>query len=116
MHVEGNADRDGIDVFGATIEGRNANAPSAGALVRVVGGGINFYGGNFNFAMSNPAATGRDDRAFIDVSGGRLGMYLSVFRHGTSTAPLVARRGTGIANLVGCTQVGSAAPVTVTNL
>jgi len=114
IDIDGNAD--GLDIFGATVEGRNQGAPSAGALVRVRGAGVNFHGGNFNYAMSNPASTGRDDRAFIDVSGGRLGMYLSVFRRGTSTAPLVARRGTGVANLVGCTQVGSAAPVTVTNL
>lgn len=116
LDISGNADRDGIDIFGITLEGRNAGQPSAGALLRQSGAGVNVHGGNFNFAMSNPASTGRDDRAFVDCSGGRLGMYLSVFRRGTSTAPFVARRGSAVVNLIGCTESPSKQPVNVTNL
>lgn len=113
LQVDGGADRDGVDVFGATIEGRHPAQPSANAVVRITGGGINFFGGNINFGMGSPSGT---DKAFVDVTGGRLGMYLTTFRRGNSTAPLVARRGAGQVNLIGCTESPSKQPVNVTNL
>jgi hypothetical protein len=114
--IEGGATRDGIDIFGMTVEGRNAGAPSAGAAVRQTGAGVNWFGGNINYAMGNPGATGRGDRAFADISGGVASFFGTKFRRGNSTAPFIARRGSAVVDTFGCREVPSKALVTATNL
>lgn len=110
IQVEGGSDSGGLDIFGATCEGRNAGQPSAGAVVRVKGAAVSFHGGGFNYASG-----GNGDRAFVDVTAGRLKMFGAEFRRGNSTAPYVARSGAGKAMLFGCTDI-TGVDVTVTNL
>ena len=116
LHVEGGATRDGVDIFGMTIEGRNAARQSAGAAYRQTGGGVNFFGGNINYAMADPGAGGRGDRAFADISGGIAAFFGTKFRRGSSGAPLIGRRGAAIVDTFGCREVPSHALVTATNL
>lgn len=116
VEIEGGATRDGLDIFGMTVEGRNAGAPSAGAAVRQTGAGVNWFGGNINYAMSNPGATGRGDRAFADISGGVAAFFGTKFRRGNSTAPFIARRGSAVVDTFGCREVPSKASVFAINL
>lgn len=116
IEVEGSPGRGGLDLFGVTVEGRNASAPAAGAAVRMTGAVVNWFGGNVNYAMGNSAASGRGDRGSVDVSGGSLAMFGTQFRRGASTAPHIARRGSGMVDTFGCREVPGLAPVTATNV
>jgi hypothetical protein len=116
LQVEGGSSRGGVDLFGVTLEGRNANQPAQGAVYRQTGNSVNFFGGNVNYAMSNTAAQGRGDRASADISGGVASFHGTRFRRGSSTAPFIARRGTGIVDTFGCREVPSNALVTAVNL
>ena len=62
---EGPADRNGVVINGMVMEGRNAGAPSAGAVARITGGGYGFLGCSFNFALP-----GRGEQGTLMVSGG----------------------------------------------
>lgn len=82
----------GVRVSGNTVEGRNSGAPSPGALVRISGGAWWFRDNAFNFAMTNPAATGRDDRGVIHVSSGQVvldGISYEKATAASTTTPLV---------------------------
>lgn len=116
VEIEGSSSRAGLDIFGMTVEGRNASAPAAGAAVRQTGAGVNWFGGNINYAMGNAAAAGRGDRAFADISGGRAAFYGTQFRRGPFSGPLIARRGQAAVDTFGCREVPSGATVTATNL
>lgn len=59
---------------GFRIEGRNAGDPSAGALVKVVGGGWYMDGFDLNYAMANPGAYAEVDRGMVHQTGGNLHM------------------------------------------
>lgn len=53
------------------LEGRNAGAPCLGAVVRISGNtGVTFRDCWFAYGMSNPAATGRDDKGTVHVTAG----------------------------------------------
>ena len=101
--VEGGSDRGGVDIFGATMEGRNAGQPCATSVVKVTGAAVSFHGGNFNYSVGPT----------VNVTGGRLKMFGSEFRRGNSTSPYVARSGAGKATLIGCTDI-TGADVTTT--
>jgi hypothetical protein len=117
MQVEGSASRSGLDLFGVTLEGRNATQQSQGAVYRQTGNGVNFFGGNINYGMSNPGDQGRGDRAYADISGGQIAFFGTKFRRGKDgSAPMIARRGSAVVETFGCREVPSNALVTATNL
>lgn len=116
VEIEGGPGRGGLDIFGMTVEGRNASAPSAGAVLRQTGNSVNYFGGNLNYGMGNPAATGRGDRALADISGGIATFHGTRFRRGAYTGPLIGRRGTAAVDTFGCREVPSGALVAATNL
>jgi hypothetical protein len=62
----------GVRVVNNTIEGRNAGAPSPGALVRISGGAWWFRDNALNFAMTDPSVTGRDDRGVVHITSGQV--------------------------------------------
>lgn len=62
----------GITVRGNVVEGRNADAPCHGALVRIEGGTWLLRDNVLNHAMADPAATGRDDGGVIHVAAGNV--------------------------------------------
>jgi len=72
---------------GFVTEGRNAGEPSAGALVRLNGGTSSWYSRAFDFAMANVAATGRNDRAYIDVRAGEHAFFGGTWRPVSNTSP-----------------------------
>ncbi|HSU02742.1 MAG TPA: hypothetical protein VLK03_09355 [Nocardioides sp.] len=82
----------GVRVLNNTIEGRNAGAPSPGALVRITGGAWWFRDNALNFAMTDPAATGRDDRGVVHVAAGQVlldGISYEKANAASTTTPLV---------------------------
>jgi hypothetical protein len=116
MEIEGGPGRAGLDVFGLTVEGRNMGAPSAGACIRQTGNAVNYWGGNVNYGMGDPAATGRGDRAVVDVSGGVAALFGVRFRRGSWAGPLLVRRGAAVVDVFACREAPSGATVTATNL
>lgn len=54
------------------IEGRHADQPCPGSLVRITGGYVSFKDNWTSYAMTNPAATGRDDAGVIHITGGNV--------------------------------------------
>ena len=60
----------GVTVRGNVVEGRNADAPCHGALLRVEGGTWLIRDNVLNYAMADPAATGRDDGGVVHVASG----------------------------------------------
>lgn len=70
----------GVDYYGARIEGRPSNQNGAlacwGPLVRLKGGGTNFHGGTFGYAMWKPAA---GDKAYVHAEGGYHGIHGSTY-------------------------------------
>jgi hypothetical protein len=60
----------GVTVRGNVVEGRNADAPCNGALVRIEGGTWLLRDNVLNYAMADPAATGRDDGGVVHVAAG----------------------------------------------
>lgn len=66
----GGADRTVVST--SRIEGRNAGAPSPGALCRVEGSDVTFRDCWLSYAMANPTATGRNDSGVVHVSGGNV--------------------------------------------
>ncbi|GAA5113088.1 hypothetical protein GCM10023339_16970 [Alloalcanivorax gelatiniphagus] len=82
----------GVRVLNNTIEGRNADAPSPGALVRISGGAWWLRDNALNFAMTDPAATGRDDRGVVHVTSGQVvldGVSYEKATAASTTTPLV---------------------------
>jgi len=71
------------------IEGRNAGAPSPGALVRMTGGQFTMRDNRFAFAMTNPSATGRNDSGVIHVAGGTLTVDGATYDRATGVAETV---------------------------
>jgi hypothetical protein len=51
-----NANADGLDFYGVTIEGRNATNAAQGELVTVQGGWPHFHGGTIDCGMTSPSA------------------------------------------------------------
>lgn len=72
----------GNTTHGIVIEGRNGTGtnPAAGALIRLRGGASHHHSRSFSYAMQNPAATGRDDQAYIDVRGGEHSFFGGTWR------------------------------------
>jgi hypothetical protein len=66
--------------------------------------------------MGDPAATGRGDRAVVDVSGGVAALFGVRFRRGSYAGPLLVRRGAAVVDVFACREVPSGATVTATNL
>jgi hypothetical protein len=62
----------GVTFRGNVVEGRNADQPCHGALVRIEGGTWMVRDNVLNFAMADPARTGRDDRGVVHVAGGNV--------------------------------------------
>lgn len=116
LDISGSAARGGLDLFGLTVEGRNAGAPSAGACIRQTGNHVNYWGGNVNYGMGDPAAGGRGDRGLVDVSGGVAMLQGVRFRRGTYSGALITRRGGGVVDTVACREVPSGALVTATSV
>ena len=82
----------GVRVLNNTIEGRNADAPSPGALVRITGGAWWFRDNALNFAMTNPSATGRDDRGVVHITSAQVvldGISYEKAAAASTTTPLV---------------------------
>jgi hypothetical protein len=63
-------DGSGVTFRGNVLEGRNADQPCHGALLRIEGGTWMVRDNVLNFAMADPAATGRDDGGVVHVAGG----------------------------------------------
>jgi hypothetical protein len=55
---------------GTRVEGRNANTPTHGSLIRIEGGGTTLRDVWVSYGMSNPAATGRNDHGIIHITAG----------------------------------------------
>lgn len=82
----------GVRVLNNTIEGRNAGAPSPGALVRISGGAWWFRDNVLNFAMTDPGATGRDDKGVVHITSGQVlldGISYEKADAASTTTPLV---------------------------
>lgn len=74
------------------VEGRNANTPCSGALIRVVGGRHTLRDNFLNYAMTNPAATGRNDAGVIHIESGNVvvdGVQYDRAAAATDTTPLI---------------------------
>ena len=57
----------------STFEGRNENTPCLGALIRAEGDYVYAITETFlGYAMTNPAATGRDDKGYVHCVGGSM--------------------------------------------
>lgn len=62
----------GVTFRGNVVEGRSADAPCHGALIRVEGGTWLIRDNVLNFAMADPGRTGRDDRGAVHVAAGNV--------------------------------------------
>jgi hypothetical protein len=95
---------------GCRIEGRNADTPCYGALVRQTGAsGTTFRDCWFGYAMTNPAAAGRSDLGLIHVTAGTLVVDGAWYGRATGvaeTVPLIYATGASTKVFVRNVQVG----------
>jgi len=97
-------------VFDSVFEGRNAGQPCKGALIRMTGGQYMFDRCRFAFAMTNPAATGRNDAGVFHISGGNLVLDKCTYQRATGvaeTVPLLYATGTAKVRISHMIGVGS---------
>lgn len=86
----------GVTFRGNVLEGRNADQPCHGALLRIEGGTWMVRDNVLNFAMADPARTGRDDRGVVHVAGGNVlidGVVHEPARGVSAETPLVYAAG-----------------------
>jgi hypothetical protein len=102
LKCSGGASNDGVNFVGARFEGRNAGAPSAGAVVKIEGGGYNFVGCQFNYAVP-----GRSESGTVMISGGDASFTGARFRRASAQgAPDVYQTG-GIVDISGARLVNT---------
>lgn len=75
-----------VIITNSYIEGRNANAPCKGSLIRVEGGEVDITQTWLAFAMTDPAATGRNDGGVVHVSGGNVYIEGCTYRRANGVA------------------------------
>lgn len=78
-----------VTITNSYIEGRNANTPCKGALIRIEGGEVDITQTWLAFAMTNPAATGRNDGGVVHVSGGNVYIEGCTYRRANGVAESV---------------------------
>jgi len=81
--LSGGASDESVWIKDTVFEGRNAGQPCPGALIRVTGGQYAIRDCRFAFAMTDPAATGRNDSGVIHQSGGNVWVDGCTYRRAT---------------------------------
>lgn len=100
--VEGSNEREGVTFVGLTLEGRNAGAQSAGAVLRVTGGGGSFIGCNFNYSKA-----GRNEQGIVMVSGGSASFLGCRWRRASNYGPEIVQTG-GVVDVSGARLIDPA--------
>lgn len=75
-----------VTLTNSYIEGRNTNAPCKGALIRIEGGEVDITQTWLAFAMTNPAATGRNDAGVVHITSGNVLIDGCTYRRATGVA------------------------------
>lgn len=81
-------------IHGARIEGRNANTPCYGSLIRIQGGGVTLRDCWLGFAMTNPASGANSgDKGAVHLERGSLLMDGCTYGRGNADAPILYATG-----------------------